>query len=127
MARPPAKELTERELEIMHCFWQQGQLSASDVRNLLAESGRDLAYTTVATLIRILMEKGFLEQINSDRPFVYGPRRSFEDVSRRLVGDLVQKVFGGSRELLLNCLMDQRRLSKKERALLEQLLEEHKR
>ena len=57
MARPPAKELTERELEIMHVFWNRGELTVADVREDLAETGRDLAYTTVATLVRILMEK----------------------------------------------------------------------
>ncbi len=127
MARPPAKELTERELEIMHVFWENAELSATDVRDQLAERGRKLAYTTVATLIRILMEKSFLEQINFERPFVYRSNRSFEDVSRRLVRDMVDKVFGGSRELLLSCLMDQRKLSKKERELLGQLLQEQER
>ena len=64
MARPPAKELTERELEIMHVFWRDGELTASAVRDRLADGGRDLAYTTVATLVRILVDKGFLKQTN---------------------------------------------------------------
>ena len=81
MARPRAKELTERELEIMHVFWNHGDSTAAEVRDELAKSGRDLAYTTVATLIRILTEKGFLEQATSARPFLYRPIRSFEEVS----------------------------------------------
>ena len=127
MARPPAKELTERELEIMHIFWNCGEMTASQVRDQLAGDGRDLAYTTVATLIRILGEKQFLEPTTDERPYRYRPLRSFEDVSSRLVGDLVDRVFGGSREMLMKCLMHQRRLSKKERAALEQLLREQQR
>ena len=69
MPRPRAKELTERELEIMHVFWQHGELTAQAVRDQLAADGRDLAYTTVATLIRILAEKNFIEQTNDQRPF----------------------------------------------------------
>jgi predicted transcriptional regulator len=120
--RPKAKELTERELEIMHVFWTGGELAAADVRDRLADLGRDLAYTTVATLVRILLEKGFIEQTNDERPYRYKPVRSFEDVSRNLVRDLVDRVFGGSREQLLVHLVEQKGLTKKERELLEQVL-----
>jgi predicted transcriptional regulator len=71
------------------------------VRDQLAADGRELAYTTVATLVRILGEKGFLEQTSGERPFRFRPARSFDEVSRSLVGDLVDRVFGGSREKLL--------------------------
>ncbi|MCH7988261.1 MAG: BlaI/MecI/CopY family transcriptional regulator [Planctomycetes bacterium] len=124
MARPPAKELTERELEIMHVFWDRGELTVADVRDDLAASGRDLAYTTVATLVRILTEKTFLEQTHAERPFRFSPVRSFEDVSGRLLGDLLRKVFGGSREELLVRLMEHKKLSAKERAVLKEILKE---
>jgi predicted transcriptional regulator len=122
MPRPKAKELTERELEIMHVFGTGGELTAADVRDRLATDGRDLAYTTVATLVRILLEKGFIEQTNDERPFRYKPVRSFAEVSRNLVRDLVDRVFGGSREQLLVHLVEDKRLTKKERELLEQVL-----
>ena len=124
MGRPPAKELTVRELEVMHVFWIRGQSTVAEVRDQLARSGRDLAYTTVATLVRILAEKGFLEQTNDERPFQYRPVRSFEDVSRSLLGDMVQRVFRGSREQLLLRLLEERRLTAKERAMLESILRE---
>ena len=49
MARPRAKELTERELEIMRVFWKQGDLTPTEVRDELAGTGLDRAYTTIAT------------------------------------------------------------------------------
>src|SRR4051812_885549 len=101
MARPPAKELTGRELEVMHVFWTGGEATATEVRDNLAVSGRDVAYTTVATQVRILLDKGFLVQVNDDRPFRYRPARTFEEVSRTLLGDLIDRVFRGSREQLL--------------------------
>jgi predicted transcriptional regulator len=119
MARPPAKELTERELEVMHVFWTTGQSTAAEIRDQLAAAGRELAYTTVATLIRILSDKGFLEQTNTDRPFQYRPVRSFEDVSRNMVGDLIDRVFRGSREQLVVRLLEDRQWTAKERAMLE--------
>jgi len=127
MARPPAKELTERELEVMQVFWKRGELTVAEVKDDLAASGLERAYTTVATLVRILSDKGFVEQLNDERPFRFRPLRSYEDVSARLLGDLLERVFQGSREQLLVRLMDQKKLSAKERAVLEDLLKENRR
>lgn len=122
MARPPAKELTERELEIMHVFWRRGELTVADVQKELAENGLPRAYTTVATLVRILFDKGFLAQVNEERPFTFRPRRSHEEVSGKLLADLVDRVFEGSHERLLVRLLEQKKLSAKERAALEAIL-----
>ncbi len=43
MARPKAKELTERELEVMHMFWEHGEQTIAQVRDKLAVQDRDLA------------------------------------------------------------------------------------
>lgn len=125
MARPPAKELTERELEIMQVFWRRGALAVADVKDDLSKSGMELAYTTVATLVRILADKGFLDQVNDERPFIYRPVKSYEEVSSKLLSDLVERVFQGSREQLLVRLVEQKKLSAKERSALEQVLRQH--
>jgi BlaI family penicillinase repressor len=124
MARPPAPDLTERELEVMHAAWKRGDCTVSDVRDELACSGRELAYTTVATLMKILSDKGCLQQISEERPFIYRPIRSYDEVSRSMLGDLVERLFGGSREKMLAQLLGGKKLSVKERALLEACLRE---
>lgn len=124
MARLPAKELTERELQVMQVFWNGGEATATEARDRLAAAGQDLAYVTVANLIRIVLEKGFLEQTNDERPYSYRAARSFDDVSHSLVGDLLRRVFHGSREQLLLNVLKRRRLTAKERALLREILEE---
>ena len=124
MGRPAAKELTERELEVMHLFWKLGEATPIEIRDELARSGFERAYTTIATLVRILADKKFLVQTNEDRPFRYRPTRSYEDVSRTLLGDLIDRVFRGSREQLLVRLMEQKALTTEERALLEATLRE---
>jgi len=125
MARPRARDLTERELEVMHAFWnQEGDATASEIRDRLAASGLDRAYTTVATLVRNLHEKGFVAQVNEARPFRYRVSRSFEDISERFLGDLIQRVFQGSREQLFVRLFRHQDLTARERAVLGQVLEE---
>jgi predicted transcriptional regulator len=103
-------------------------MTAAEARDELATAGLDRAYTTVATLVRILADKGFLtQQPGSDRPFRYQPARSYEEVSGRLLGDLLDRVFQGSREQLLVRLLEQKKLSAKERAMLEEILTENRR
>jgi BlaI family transcriptional regulator, penicillinase repressor len=124
MARPRAKDLTERELEIMHVFWEREDLTAAEVRDRLASAGLDRTYTTIATLVRILHDKGFLKHVNAERPFRYRAVRSYEEVSGRLLGDVLRRVFRGSREELLLRLVEQRKLSTQERTVLEEILKE---
>jgi len=125
MSRPAAKELTERELEVMQVFWEGGEMTAQDARDRLAVAGIDRAYVTVANLVRILVDKVYLKATNDERPFTYVPVRSREEVSRGFVGDLLQRVFGGSREqMLAHLLGGNRRLTASERKLLQKILEE---
>jgi predicted transcriptional regulator len=124
MGRPKTRELTERELEVMQIFWARGDATAAEARDLLAASVRVLTYPTVANLVRALEDKGFLRQVNDQRPFVYRPARSYEEVTGRLLGDLIQRVFHGSRAQLLYRLVEHRKLTADERAVLEQILKE---
>ena len=124
MNRPSAEALTERELEVMHVFWALGQQSAQGARDQLENRGRNLTYTTVATLCKILWEKEFLERIGEARPFQFKPAKSFQDVSKHLVSDLIQRVFQGSREQLLLNVIGNKKLSKQKLKMLEDLLSE---
>src|SRR5262249_15847401 len=125
MVRPQQAELTERELEVMHVFWQNNEMTATAAREMLANRGIERAYVTIANRVGILVAKGFLEAINDEGPFLSRPRRSFDEVARRFVTDLVKRVFCGSREQLLMKLLDGRgKLSSKEQALLKQILKE---
>ena len=126
MARPAAKDLTERELQVMHVFWRVKEATASEARDILAGDGPDLAYTTVATLVRILHEKGFLELLNDERPFRYRTAMSYEEVSGRFLKDVLDRVFRGSREQLLVRLVEQRKLTAEERTILQGILKEQK-
>ena len=71
------------------------------------------------------MDKGFLTATNDERPFRYKPIRTFEEVSGGFIGDLINRVFGGSREkMLVQMLGGDRPLSASERKLLKQILKE---
>lgn len=107
----------------MHIFWQRAEATAEEAREALAESGEPLAYATVANVIRGLTDKGALIQLNDDRPFRFAAQRSFEDVSKNLVGDLIRRVFAGSRQAMLVQMFSQRKLTAEERSFLIGLLQ----
>lgn len=122
MARPKAPELTERELEVMQLFWQTDQATIAQVQQQLQSEGRELAYTTVATLVRILVEKKFLNPTTQQRPHAFRAVRSHAEVSGRLLRELVERVFGGSAEAMILRLMEDDALSEAERERLRRLV-----
>ena len=124
MARPRNRELTDRELAVMQVFWQTEEATAEEARQTLLKNGEEVAYVTIANVVRGLLEKGFLKQTHSDRPYRYTAVRSFEDVSKKLMGDMMGRLFKGSRQAMLVQLLGYRKLSKSERELLEQVLED---
>lgn len=124
MPRRTSRQLTERELEIMRVLWQRGEATVQQVRDALAGEGIDRAYTTVATLMGVLVEKGYLAPQTEGRPHRYRPARTRDEVSRGMVRDLVERVFDGSRTELLVRLLETERLSKRELAELERVLKE---
>lgn len=123
VARPKAAELTQRELAVMQVFWQQDDASADEARAAITKAGESLAYVTVANVVRGLADKGFLKQLNQQRPFRYKAIKTFDHVSKRLVGDMVSRLFNGSREAMLVQLLERRKLTREERDYLHDVLQ----
>lgn len=101
--------LTRYELEIMDVVWRLGEGTVQDVCDGLA---RPLAYTTVMTTLSLLeRRKKVLKRSKRGRAFVYRPIVTREDVSRSLLGDLQQVLFGDSLPALVLNLVTDGRLS----------------
>jgi BlaI family transcriptional regulator, penicillinase repressor len=95
MARPASKHPTELELEILKILWRDGPANVRTVRDALVP-GRTLAYTSVMTVMNIMTQKGLLKRTKDGPSFVYSPRVSEQATSRRMLGDLVDRLFNGS-------------------------------
>jgi predicted transcriptional regulator len=89
------KLLTETELELMTILWKIGEGSVADVMALLPE-GRDLAYTSVSTILRILEQKKVIEARKEGRGHVYFPLVKKDDYESRTIKHVVEKVFDGT-------------------------------
>jgi BlaI family transcriptional regulator, penicillinase repressor len=111
--RRKTKTLTEQELEIMKVIWDRGEATVRDVVAVLSEQ-RQIAYTTVMTMMNILEQKGHLKKRQVDRAFVYKPAHAQEQVIGSMVRDFVDRVFNGSAAPLLVHLVDDKKLTEKE-------------
>ena len=95
MARPAPKYPTELELEILKVLWRDGPLIGREVRDRLA-GFRDLAYTSVMTIMSIMEEKGYLRRKKEGKAYIYSPRVSEDATKKRMLGDIVKRVYEGS-------------------------------
>ena len=96
---PPREIPPPLELECLKEIWRLGEGSVKDVRDGLAPR-RDLAYTTVMTLLERLVRKGAVSRRKTGRSFVYSALLSRECVRQLAVKDLVDTFFEGSEESL---------------------------
>ena len=120
MSRKP--QLASLQLAIMRILWQNEEATVADVRDRLAEAGRDLAYTTVATMLVKMERKGQVAHRSLGKAFVYCPVLRQEQVSRSMVADLAQRLFGGDVTLMVSHLLDGCELSDGELARLKALI-----
>jgi predicted transcriptional regulator len=100
---PPREIPPPLELECLKEIWRLGEGSVKDVRDGLAPR-RDLAYTTVMTLLERLVRKGAVSRRKTGRSFLYAPILSRETLRRLAVRELVESLFDGSEHELAGYL-----------------------
>ena len=105
MSRSPSRHPTELELEILKVLWQLEPATVRQVRDALAPL-RDLAYTTVMTMMSIMHDKGYLTRTKDGRSFVYRSAYREETASRTMLQDIVDRMFGGSTTAVVQQLLE---------------------
>ena len=121
MARPSSKHPTELELEILKIIWRDGPSSVKEVRHALV-SFRRLATTSVMTIMNIMVDKGYLKRRKEGPAYVYHPRVSERATHRKMLKDLVKRVFDGSTSAAMVHLLESSDLNDSEIRTLRQLL-----
>jgi predicted transcriptional regulator len=119
--RNPITPLGGTEMEILQEVWALGRATARDVHDRIAEQ-RDVAYTTVTTVIKNLADKGYLRYERDGATYVYTPARPAEEVRGSLLSTVVEKVFGGSARTLIQTLAEHESLTEAEQTEVRRLL-----
>jgi BlaI family penicillinase repressor len=109
--RKTNQTLTPLELEIMQALWEMGPCTVSEVQPKLKEQ---LAYTTVQTMLNVLLRKKKVKREQEGRAFRYRPVVSRERAMGSALNDMVKRMFGGSSEALLMAMVDTQQISAEE-------------
>ncbi len=114
------EQLTPLELEIMKVLWKN---ITANVQTVQTELERELAYTTVQTMLNILHRKGKVERTLIDKAYFYSPAVSRNQVISQTIEDLINRLFGGSAENLVMSMVETEHLTAEKLSRLNTLIE----
>ena len=112
--------LTPLELEIMNVLWEAGPSNVQTVQARLKT--RDLAYTTVQTMLNVLHRKGRVKRQLKERAYLYRPVLSRQKAAASAVAEMLDRFFGGSADSLVLNLVETRQLTPEKLAEIQKLL-----
>jgi len=115
--------LTPLELRIMKVLWEFGPATVQEVQEKLL--GDQLAYTTVQTMLNILHRKRRVKRVLKGKAYEYRPVLSKDKAIKEAIGDLVDRLFGGSVDGLVMNLLKSRQFDSKKLLRLSNLVDEH--
>ena len=110
---PDDQRLTSLQLAVLRSLWERGEASVAEVHSDLCQK-RDLAPTTVATLMKRLEARGLLDHRSEGRQFIYRALVDADDVGRTMATELVDDVYSGSVTGLFAHLLDEGGVSREE-------------
>lgn len=121
MARPASQTPTDGELEILRVLWERGPCSLGDVCTALRQ-GREVATTTVATMLRVMLDKGLVRRKAEGRAARWAAAVTHAAAAKSMIGKLVDGIFDGSAQQLVAHLVEEGQLSSNELAELKSLI-----
>lgn len=95
MGDKPIPRPTDAELAILRVLWERGPSTVREVHDAMSAT-HDTGYTTVLKLLQIMIDKRLVVRDESQRAHVYAARETEQRTQRQLIGDLIDRAFGGS-------------------------------
>lgn len=120
--RKPLSPLGETEMEILNHVWKLGEASVADVREQILQT-RDVAYTTVMTIMKNLSDKSYLKYRKEGMSYIYSAAVQPDQVRFSLIDRLIDKVFQGSPKDLVQTLVQSENLTEEERNEIKRLID----
>ncbi len=114
--------LGETEMEVLNHVWELGEAPVSEVQKRILDT-REVAYTTIMTVMKNLADKGYLKYRKEGKTYIYSAAIKPEDVRYNLVDRLVDKVFKGSPKDLVMALVKNENLTDKERKEIKKMID----
>lgn len=116
---------TDGELEILRVLWRTGPATVREVHEELCREKPSTGYTTILKLLQIMADKGLVMRDEKNKANVYRARVAQEQTQQQLVGDLLDRAFGGSSSRLVMQALSTKKASAQEIAEIRQMLDEY--
>lgn len=118
---PDTKHLTELQLAIMQILWARDSATVVEVQAALAPQ-RDLALTTIATVLTRLEKEGIVAHRTEGRSYIYYALLSQREARTGMVGEVVSHLFGGDSAALVAHLLHESNISANEIAKVKAMI-----
>ena len=112
---------TAAEADILAVLWRLGPATVREVHEALE---KDCDYNTTLTQMRLMTDKGLLVRSERFRSHVYEPAAPKNEMQKRIAGDLLKRVFGGSPKGLIMSALGAHSTTSEERAEIRRMLDE---
>lgn len=114
---------TDAELAILNVLWERGPSTVREVHDALSRT-QESGYTTILKLMQIMTDKGLVVRDESQRAHVYTARSSAQKTQRQLLGDLIDRAFGGSPAQLVMQALSTKKASSEELNAIREMLDQ---
>ena len=123
MGDKPTPRPTDAELAILRVLWERGPSTVREVHDAVSRT-HDSGYTTILKLMQIMTDKGLVVRDESNRAHVYKTSLSEQRTQRQLLGDLIERAFGGSPAKLVMQALSATKASAEELTAIRQVLDQ---
>ena len=134
MARHASTSPTEQELDILKILWQEGECTVRQIKDILAGElktlppgveARDLALTTVTTILKVVVEKGYVERRKVSSRYTYIPLLQEGDNATSMTQNLLKRIYNGSTRALISNLFNSKDLNPEELKEIRDLIDKN--
>lgn len=123
MARSVSTQPTEVELQILGVLWERGPCNVRQVHEGLVDL-KETQYPTTVKMLLVMLDKGLVKRDETAKPIVYRAAITREKAQKRMLGDLLERVYEGSAKTLMMHAMTAKKASPEEIAEIRQFLAE---
>ncbi len=122
MPRPSSSQPTEVEMQILRILWDLGPSLVREIHRRL-EAAKGTSYSTTVKMLSVMLEKGLVTRDEEAQPHIYTAALTRDGAGKRLVRDLIDKVYNGSALSLVLQALSTQRATQEERDEIRRLLD----
>lgn len=116
--------LTDLQMAVMRVLWERGSATTADITEAL-KPARNLAQTTIATILSRLEKRGVVRHDTVSRQFVYAANLTEPDATRSMISELTDRLFDGDVTALVSHLITAKEFSRGDLARVKALIQQH--